>query len=78
MHVSVAERAGLQALRVSMIAIALIIIVILWPSFFNIHIVLYEVSERLYLGLGLSFAILVIAYLALYAYYMRSRKVVEG
>ncbi|MBS7648566.1 DUF2178 domain-containing protein, partial [Candidatus Bathyarchaeota archaeon] len=59
MHVSVAERAGLQAHRVSMMTIALIIIVIMWPSFFNIHIVPYEVAERLYPGLGLSFAILV-------------------
>lgn len=76
-HVSVAERAGLQALRVSIMTMALIIILILRPSFFYIHIVPYEVAERLYPGLGLRFAILVIAYLTLYAYYMKSKKAIE-
>lgn len=78
MHVSVAEKAGLQALRVSIMTIALITIVILWPTYFNIYIVPCEVAERLYPGLGLSFAILVVAYLVFYAYYMRSKRVIEG
>lgn len=77
MHVRVSERAGFRAFTASFIAISLIIIVTMWPTFFNVYMVPYEVSEKLFPGLGLSLAILAIAYLAFYAYYARSKKVIE-
>lgn len=76
-HVRVAEKAGLWALRESMITIALVLIFALWPTFFGIYVVPYEVVERLYLGLCLSFFILTVTYLAFYAYYVRSKKTIE-
>jgi len=78
MHVSIAEKSSLQAFRTSVLAICVLIILTVWPSFFNFNIVPPELSEKLYPGLALSLGILGVAYLASYAYYVKSKKVIEG
>ena len=78
MHVTVANKAGYAALRVSLIAVALILIVTVWPLYFGVAVVPVEIVEKLYPGLGLSFAIMTMSYLIAYAYYMKSKKVIEG
>ncbi len=78
MYLTLATRSSYTALRASMLAVALIIIITIWPKFFNINILPPEVAEKLFPGLGLSFAIMAIAYLTAYTYYLKSKKVLEG
>ncbi len=78
MHLTVATRAGYSALRISLIAVAFTIIITVWPRFFNISIIPAEIADRLYPGLCLSLAIMSLAYIAMYNYYMKSKKVIEG
>ena len=78
MYLTLATRSSYTALRASMLAVALIIIITIWPKFFNINILPPEVAEKLFPGLGLSFAIMAIAYLIAYTYYLKSKKVLEG
>jgi len=78
MYLTLATRSSYTALRASMLAVALIIIIAIWPKFFNINILPPEVAEKLFPGLGLSFAIMAIAYLTAYTYYLKSKKVLEG
>jgi len=78
MHLALATRSGYTALRASMLTVALIIVITVWPKFFNIGILPPEVAEKLFPGLGLSFAIMAIAYLTAYTYYLKSKKVLEG
>ena len=78
MHVSIAEKSSLQAFRASVLAICVLIILTVWPTFFNFTIVPPEISEKLYPGLALSLGILGVAYWASYAYYVKSKKVIEG
>jgi len=78
MHLTLATRSGYTALRASMLAVALILVITVWPMFFNINILPPEIAEKLYPGLGLSFAIMTVAYLTAYTYYLKSKKVLEG
>jgi len=78
MHVTVASKSAYTALRASLIAVALILIVTVWPTYFGVAVVPIEIVEKLYPGLGLSFAIMIMSYLIAYAYYMKSKKVIEG
>jgi len=66
MHLTLATRSGYTALRASMLTVALIIVITVWHKFFNIDILPPEVAEKLFPGLGLSFAIMAIAYLTAY------------
>lgn len=77
MHVSIAEKAGLQALRASAIVISLILIAVIRPFYFGVYVVPREAAERLYPGLGPSFAILVISYISFSLYYVVSKKAIE-
>jgi len=78
MHVAVASRSAYTALRASLIAVAVMLIITVWPLYFGISVLPVETAEKLYPGLGLSFAIMTLSYLVAYAYYMRSRTVIEG
>ncbi|MHC1627711.1 MAG: hypothetical protein ACXQTI_02630 [Candidatus Nezhaarchaeales archaeon] len=78
MHLTVAARSGYTALRASILAVGLITFITAWPRFFNINILPAEVADMLFPGLGLSLAIMTIAYLAAYIYYLKSKKVLEG
>lgn len=77
MHARIKERAASRALAASMIVIASITIIIVWPTLFNIYILPYEVVEKLCPGLGLSLAILLTSLGTFYAYYAKSKKVME-
>jgi len=78
MYLTVASKSAYTALRASIIAVALILIITMWPIYFGIAVVPIETAEKLYPGLGLSFAIMAASYLIAYAYYMKSKKVIEG
>lgn len=57
MRVGIAEKAGPQALGGSAIAVSLVLIAVVWPSYLNINLAPRETAERLCPGLGLDFAI---------------------
>jgi len=78
MDVSIAEKSSLLTLKASILAIATFLIILLWPSYFNISMIPVEVAERLYPGLFVSLGILSATYITSYVYYLKSKNVIEG
>jgi len=78
MQVSIAEKSSLLTLRASVITISVLLIVMLWPTFFNLNILPAEVVNKLHPGLLLSLDIILVTYLVSYTHYMRSKEVIEG
>lgn len=77
MFVRISWMSGHRALEVSCITIALILTVTLSLEYLNIHVLPYDLTEKLYPGLFASLNILVLTYVAFYIYYALSRKVIE-
>jgi len=78
MQISIAEKSSLLTLRASVITISVLLIVMLWPTFFNLNILPAEVVSKLHPGLLLSLGIILVTYFVSYTYYMRSKEVIEG
>ena len=78
MHITLAAKSSYTALRASILAVCFIIAITVWPKFFNISILPAEVADMLFPGLSLSLAILTIAYLSSYTYYLKSKRMLEG
>ena len=78
MHMTLAAKSSYTALRASILAICFIIAIAVWPKFFNTSILPAEITDMLFPGLALSLAILTIAYLSAYTYYLKSKRVLEG
>ena len=78
MHITLAAKSSYTALRASILAVCFIIAITVWPKFFNINILPAEVADMLFPGLALSLAILTIAYLLAYTYYLKSKRMLEG
>lgn len=77
MHYTIAEKTGLLAFKASLIVIAIALIVTVLPEYVSLNLIPEEVT-KLYPGLGLSMAILVIAYWIAYLYYSRVKGLIEG
>jgi len=77
MHYTIAEKTGLLAFKISLAVIAIAMIVTVLPEYVNLNVIPESIT-KLYPGLGLSMAILVIAYWIAYLYYSRSKKPIEG
>ena len=78
MHLTIATRSGYTALRASTLALSLVTIITAWPKYFDTNILPAEVADTLSPGLGPSLAIMTMAYLVAYIYYLKSKKVLEG
>ena len=78
MHMTLAAKSSYTALRASILAVCFILAIAVWPKFFNINILPAEVADMLFPGLALSLAILTIAYLLAYTYYLKSKRMLEG
>jgi len=77
MYYTIAEKTGLFAFKISLAVIAIAMIVTVLPEYVNLNVIPESIT-KLYPGLGLSMAILVIAYWIAYLYYSRSKKPIEG
>jgi uncharacterized membrane protein len=78
MHIALASRSSLAALRMSILTIGAALVALIWPRILGLELVPESVVDRLYPGLGLGLTIVVAACWASYAYYSKTGRMVEG
>ena len=76
--IRISEKALSQAFRLSIIVVSLAIAVTMWPSYFGVDIVPHDIAVKLFPGLGLSLAIMVVTLFVSLVYYSMSRRPIEG